>query len=443
MTTIVSLRAENVKRLKAVELKPDASGVFVVGGVNGAGKSSCLDAVEMALNGSRSIPSKPVRKGEDCARIVVELDDLIVTRKFAADGKSQLVVESKDGARYSSGQGVLDKLVGNLSFDPWGFARMKQADQQSVLRELAGIDTAKIDDARKDQYEYRRELNRQVKDLEGQLKGQAFYPDAPAEEVSVTAAMEELKAVQAVNKAYDEAERAVVDLRSEVGNTAAYVKQTADTVASLEKQLAEAMKRHASAIEDANKADEAYAAACMNLSTMERKPTEAIESVIQNADDVNAKVRANRERKATLEKLQAIETKSNNCTAKIEAFDKQKTDLVENADYPIDGLGFDGEGEITYGGIPFEQCSAAEKLRVSIAIGMALNPKLRVILVRDGSLMDDSTLAMVCEMAQTKGYQVWVERVGDDDSCSVVIEDGSVKSVRKRSAKQAEAVASE
>lgn len=435
MSTIVSLRAENVKRIKAVELKPDATGVFTIGGANGAGKSTCLDAIEMAMGGAKSIPSKPVRKGEEYARIIVELDDLTVTRKFSADGKSQIVVESKDGAKYSSGQSVLDKLVGDLSFDPWGFARMKPDARQKVLRELVGIDTKPLDESREDQYQYRRELNRQIKDLEGQLKGQPFYPDAPKEEVSVTAAMLELKAIQDHNADVDKATQNVVATRMQAGNAQSYVNRTAETVADLQRQLAEAIKRHEAAKADLDAAEVKHAEACAILASMELKPTEAIESTIQNADDVNAQVRANRERSATLAKLKTLEEKSKNCTAKIEAIDKQKADLIQSADYPIDGLAFDDDGDVTYNGIPFEQCSAAESLRVSIAIGMALNPKLRVILVRDGSLMDDSTLAMVCEMAQTKGYQVWVERVGEDESCSVIIEDGAVKATRKQATK--------
>lgn len=440
MSTIVSLRAENVKRIKAVELRPDASGVFVIGGANGAGKSTCLDSIELALGGGK-MPAKPIRKGEEYARIVIELDDLTVTRKFSADGKTQLVVESKDGAKYSSGQSVLDKLVGDLSFDPWGFARMKPDARQKVLRELVGIDTTQLDDSREDQYQYRRELNRQIKDLEGQLKGQAFYPDAPKEEVSVTAAMLELKSIQDHNKSVDDAVRQSTEAKRKADEASAYVDRTAATVEDLQRQLAEAIKRHEDAkatLEQANKAF--FLAERASLMT-DRKSTTEIETTIQNADDVNAQVRANRERKATLEKLQALEAKSKACSDKIESIDAQKVEMIQSAEYPIEGLGFDIDGKVVYGGIPFEQCSAAESLRVSIAIGMALNPKLRVILVRDGSLMDDKTLAMVCEMAQTKGYQVWVERVGEDESCSVVIEDGAVKTTRKRTVKQAEEVA--
>lgn len=47
---IIRLDAANVKRLKAVEITPDGT-LQVVTGANGAGKSSVLDAIWLALGG--------------------------------------------------------------------------------------------------------------------------------------------------------------------------------------------------------------------------------------------------------------------------------------------------------------------------------------------------------------------------------------------------------
>ena len=47
---IVSLEAENYKRLKAVEITPDGN-MVVIGGRNAQGKSSVLDAIWAALGG--------------------------------------------------------------------------------------------------------------------------------------------------------------------------------------------------------------------------------------------------------------------------------------------------------------------------------------------------------------------------------------------------------
>jgi hypothetical protein len=97
----------------------------------------------------------------------------------------------------------------------------------------------------------------------------------------------------------------------------------------------------------------------------------------------------------------------------------------------VPGLGFDDDG-VTYNGVPFSQCSSAEQLRVSLGVAMALNPRIRVLRITDGSLLDAENLAVIEEMADLQDFQVWIERVAEDGEVGVVIEDGAVKAVRRR-----------
>jgi hypothetical protein len=81
---------------------------------------------------------------------------------------------------------------------------------------------------------------------------------------------------------------------------------------------------------------------------------------------------------------------------------------------------------VTYRGLPFDQASSAEQLRVSVAIAMAAHPKLRVLRIKDGSLLDERSLAMLEEMAEAADYQVWVERVDTSGAVGIVMEDGAI-----------------
>ena len=51
---------------------------------------------------------------------------------------------------------------------------------------------------------------------------------------------------------------------------------------------------------------------------------------------------------------------------------------------------------------------------------------VRVIRVRDGSLLDEESLALLAKMADERDYQVWIERV-EPGKVGFVIEDGQVR----------------
>ena len=52
---IINLQASNIKKLTAIDITPK-SDVIMITGENGAGKSSVLDCITMALKGGREIP---------------------------------------------------------------------------------------------------------------------------------------------------------------------------------------------------------------------------------------------------------------------------------------------------------------------------------------------------------------------------------------------------
>ena len=57
---------------------------------------------------------------------------------------------------------------------------------------------------------------------------------------------------------------------------------------------------------------------------------------------------------------------------------------------------------------------------------MSSNPELRVIRIKDGSLLDADGMAMLKAMASENDFQIWIERVADSDPIAVVIGDGSI-----------------
>ncbi len=97
------------------------------------------------------------------------------------------------------------------------------------------------------------------------------------------------------------------------------------------------------------------------------------------------------------------------------------------AEYGGAGLSLSDDGP-TYNGQLIEQVSTSERLRISVAMGLALNPKLKVLLVHEGNDLDDDGLKLLAEIAAEHEAQVWLERIaGAAEGVSIVIEDGAVK----------------
>ena len=163
----------------------------------------------------------------------------------------------------------------------------------------------------------------------------------------------------------------------------------------------------------------------MKTANQNLEDPQPIRDRIASADEINQKVRENRQWQQLFVQQKRAAVESEAMTAKLEAIDQAKAGMLATAQFPIEGLSFDEDG-VTLNGIPFDQASSAEQLRTSVAMGLAMNPTIRVLLVRDASLLDEDGLRIITELAEENDAQVWLERVGAGPECSVVIEDGHV-----------------
>lgn len=431
---IVQLNAENVKRLTAVEIRPDGN-IVEISGRNGQGKSSVLDAIWWALTGTTNIQSKPIRKGEEEAVIRLDLGEIKVIRKFKSrdDGtySTSLVVESGEGARFPSPQRMLDDLVGHLSFDPLAFTRMKPEDQLEALKRFVpGVDFAAIEKANKDDFAKRTDINRAAKALRAQADGIVVPPGTSAERIDDAALVEEMEKAGEHNTEIErrKARRDQAVLSIEAFDASA--KGNRGRAATLRAEADELRKRadlqDAEAAEDEAKVKELQARLDGAPALPEPIDTAALRQRIAEAGTINAAVAKRAERAEIEARAKAEEQKSAALTKAMETRDAEKRAAISKADLPVPGIAF-GDGEILLNGVPFDQASSAEQLRTSVAIAMAGNPKLRVIRVQDGSLLDEEAFRILAEMAASADYQVWVEVVQSGRSTAVVIEDGAVR----------------
>jgi len=393
---IVALEAENIKYLKAIRVAPDGS-LVIVGGDNSQGKSCVLDSIEYALNGAGSLPAKPIRAGQKKARVVLDLGDIQVTRTFTAKG-TNLVVKSKDGATFPSPQAMLDKLVGKLTFDPLEFSKMDATKRVEVLKKLVGLDFDKLDAQHKKLFDERTMVNRKGKDLKSRLEGNTKYDGVPDKEVSVQKLGDDYAKALEHNQKLDIAQRAINAETDEL-------ERLQKRIVVLTKSIAQKTK----ALQGAKKVD-----------------AQSINAQMAEAESVNAKIRSNAAYALVDKELVELRKQSGSLSSQMTKITTDKEKALCKAKFPIEGLAIDDDG-VTFEDIPFDQCSTSQQIKISVAMGLAMNPKLRVILIREGSLLDNKNLAMVADMAAEADAQIWCERVSKGSECSVIIEDGEVQ----------------
>ena len=400
MTKIIQLNAENVKVLKAIEIQPKDN-IVELTGKNGQGKSSVIDSIIMGIMGKKYQPDKPVREGETEANISINLGNLIIKRKIKADGSSSLKVETSEGASFSSPQAMLDELVSNISFDPLQFSNMKPKEQFEQLKQVIKIDFdfEKNESLKKGTYDERTLVNRELKELEAQEKDIVYPSNTPDQIISVSELLKELENAEKFNQEQQ-------SLSNKISSLEAKLKDLQQQVENTRKEL--------DSLEDPK----------------ELKNTASLKEKIQNAEKINSEVNLKIKQKNLKEKIKEKTTLADSLTKRIEDFDKAKQKAIESCKMPVEGLSF-GDGVVLFNGIPLEQCSQAEKIKISTSIAMSNNSEkqLKVVLIKDGSLLDEDNMKIITDMAKEKDYQVWIEKVDSSGKIGIVIEDGEIKTI--------------
>lgn len=415
---IVNFQAENIKRLSVVEITPTGSLVEITGR-NGQGKTSVLDAIYWALAGTKPIQDKPIRTGADTASVTLDLGDYVVCRKFKTrdDGEftTSLTVSNKDGAKYSDPQKLLTSLVGDLTFDPLEFSRMKEKDQVVALRALVtGYDFADADAKNQKDFQDRTEVNRTIRDLQARFEAIVVPDGTPDQRVDLGALMSELQVRIAFNEKASNlaAERSAlladIDRINELN-----VRRRAD-IARLQSDLAEAELK----IEELRDLID-------GIGEPVGVSTDDLRERIAASETINRNVALKAQRKELQDAIKSASELSATLTSRIDGRKADAAKAVRNANLPVAGLELTDDA-VLLNGAPFNQASDAEQLRVSIAVAGAMNPRLRVIRVRDGSLLDEDSMAALAEFAEEHDLQIWVETVQSGREASIVIEDGHV-----------------
>lgn len=395
--TIHSLDIENVKRVKAVSLTPSPAGLTVIGGKNGAGKTTVLDAIVWALGGEKYRPSEAQRDGSMTPpHIRITLSNgLVVERK----GKnSALTVTDPSGKK--AGQQLLNEFISQLALDLPRFLQANAKEKADTLLQILGIgpQLRALDDEIARIYNQRTTVG-QIRDQKTAHAAELpEYADAPGEEISVSELSHQLTEA----------------LKNNASNIAWRDKLVADM------RRADELQKELTALMASIEQTQARVDAAVDIDVT------AIQNDIERAEEINSKVRAN----LSKEHAQAeADDEAERYKALTQAIEQKRSDrmkLLEGADLPLPGLTVE-DGELKYNGHSWDCMSGSEQLRVATAIVRRLNPACGFVLLDRLEQMDEETLIGFGSWLEDEGLQAIATRVSTGSECTIVIENGTVK----------------
>ena len=419
--TINKLEIENVKRVKAVKLTPNGVGLTIVGGDNNQGKTSVLDAIAWALGGDSYKPSQAHRDGSvtDPYLHLVLSNGLIVERK----GKnSDLKVIDPSGEK--AGQQLLNSFIEKLALDLPKFMEANNSEKANILLKIIGVGDklAELELREKELYNERLAIGRIADKKKKFAEEQEYYPDAPNDLVSATDLIKEQQDILARN-GENQRKR---DVLSELKNKASF---TTDEIEKLNNQIKDLQDKLKEKNETLTLIEGDIITANKTVEQLIDESTEELERNLSEIEEINRKVRANLDKDKAEEDALDYANQYNSLSTDIDNVRKEKTELLNKADLPLEGLIVE-DGSLKYKGYEWDNLSGSDKLKVSTAIVRKLNPECGFVLMDKLEQMDNKTLKDFGEWLETEGLQVIATRVSTGDECSIIIEDGYSKEVK-------------
>lgn len=398
---INTLEFENVKRIKAVQLAPAKNGLTVIGGDNAQGKTSVLDAIAWALGGNKFKPSSPMREGSVVEpHLKVTLDNGIVVERSGKNSSLKVI----DPMGNKGGQALLDGFIESFALDLPKFMNQNSKEKADTLLNIIGVGDKLYELEQQEQtlYNRRTEIGRIADQKEKFAKEMPMYTNVPDEPVSVSELIQSQQEIMAKN---------AENLRKRQQHD--YYKSQLEVA---ETALKQAQERYDAALNN-------FKLASVDIDTLVDQSTEELEKNIADVEEINKKVRANADRQTAEVEADGYRKQYDGLTGEIEDVRREKRELLQGADLPLEGLTVEG-GELIYKGQKWDCMSGAEQLIVATSIVRKLNPECGFVLLDKLEQMDGNTLEKFGSWLESKNLQAIATRVSKGDECSIIIEDG-------------------
>jgi len=296
--------------------------------------------------------------------------------------------------------------------------RQKPKDQIEIIKEVAGIDTTAVEEEARKIYEDRTIENRELSRLKGVVSEYAGVEEV--KEVSVSDLIAERDQKQKENNE-------LYDLEVEVSTKKGEIQDANDKIDELKEEIKRLEGKNFQAEKDLKDME-------TKLEKGEKHNLEEITEKINKSEEINENARKYKLKKENLEKYNKQEELCTGLDTKYKDKLAEREALIKDSNLP-DYIDFDKNAGVLVNNVPFTQLNTAEQIKVSIQLGSILTPELKVLHIKDGSLLDEDTLKEVQEIVEKHDYQILIERVGEEEIGTITMREG-VKITNEGKAKQ-------
>ena len=409
---IKNLMLKNFAKVSEISVNFDENITYLIG-TNGAGKTT------IGLNGIWFVMKGLAQKGDGViaerfrfigphgrtAKGVMTIVDsahggleIKISRKLLKNS-IELKIEASDGRQLD--QKWLDSIFNSFLIDPVGFSRLSGKDQALAF----GADTAVFDNKKKELYQERLLIGRDVERLQGvvdtAIKNAGGVPEK-VEEVKVSDLMAELDKRQKVNEIRKAETKRLVD----IGKDAFHAEHRID---KLEAELV--LERKILVDINTNRHDLAN-----KIQALKAVDEQEVKDQIAEADKVNKKA---------ADYLVFLENRSNlkdekicsaGKTAEIQENEKGRTKYLQSLNLPWSNISINDKGEFRLNDKPFcdRYFSTGEILKFGARIGSKLKDGLKYVYFPCSNNMDDKNREATFETLVKEGFQVVAEFVGTE-----------------------------
>jgi DNA repair exonuclease SbcCD ATPase subunit len=426
---VVFAEITDFKGIKHSLIRFDGKSAYLIGG-NGKGKSSVIDALMSPVDSS-FIPQEPIKKGAVRGSINIRIagvvdgqyEEYTIDTVFTPSKRTGILsMMNKDGEPVKNPKTKLKDMFGKNSFDIYEFMRSSKIEQIKTLKKLTGAEDVinELDEKRKQKAVSRMVIEKEIASAEAISKNEnrPFTNedvDKYSDPVNEQALMDELSHASEMRQEMTNIANSIRMENERLERVKSEAKTKLNQIDNLKKEI-ELLEEQVQVDRNTYKDISDNISKLNNmLSSMHEDNYDEVLSKLSQAKEHNRMhsiIESYRQRQLSLNnKRNELES----VQSEIEDIDRQKIKAIEESQLPVKGLTFT-EDEIYLDGLPFSsgQLNTQRILDVAAEISMAMNRRLKLVMIREGSLFDKEHLKNLLEKLNEKGYQWIVEWVDTD-----------------------------